>query len=110
MNRIGRDITDAQRVLLQEKISSARLTFYSLKGRLDAIMTMVSDQASPHGREMAFKFAGDHILVIPDELKALEENLDALALGINDMETKRLKEKMPGRAVDEFTDATDTRL
>lgn len=108
--RTARDITDSQRVFIQEQLAGARLTFYSLKARVSEVLASVDEHASPHGREMAFKFAGDHILALPEELKALEEALDAVALGLNDMETKRLKEKMPGRTVDEFAEATDTRL
>ena len=108
--RTARDITDSQRVFIQEKLATGRLTFYSLKERIDSVLSCVEENASPHGREMAFKFAGDHMLAIPEELKALEEALDAVALGLNDMETKRIKEKLPGRTVDEFADATDTRL
>lgn len=108
--REARDITDSQRVFLQEKLSSSRLLFYSIKARIDEILSLVESHASPHGKEMAYKFAGDHILSLPDELKSLEESLDAVALGFTDMEAKRLKEKMPGRAVDDYTDLTDTRL
>ena len=109
-NVIARGITDSQRVLIQEKLALARRTFYSIKARYDEVMRGIEAHSSPHGREMAFKFAGDHILALPDEFKALEEALDAVALGFTDMEQKRLKEKLPGRAVDEFVDATDTRL
>ena len=108
--RTARDITDSQRVFIQEKLAAARLAFYSLKKRFEEILTNVEEHATSHGREMAFKFAGDHILAVPVELKDLEECLDAVALGLNDQETKRLKEKMPGRTVDDFTGATDTRL
>lgn len=110
MNKSSRDITDSQRVFIQEKVATARLNLYAIKARYDEIRAMIETQASDHGREMAHKFAGDHLQALPDELRALEEALDAVALGLNDMETKRIKEKLPGRTVDEFAGLTDTRL
>jgi hypothetical protein len=108
--RTARDITDSQRVFIQEHLAAGRRAFYALKSRWEEILTCIEEHASPHGREMAYKFAGDHMMAVPEELKAMEEALDAVTLGVNDLETKRLKEKMPGRTVDDFANATDTRL
>ncbi len=110
MDKTAREISDPQRVFVTKALAEARLNMYSIKARFEECRKLIEELTSDHGKEMVYKFAGDHLLALPGELKALEEALDAAALGINDMEAKRIREKMPGRTVDEFVELTDARL
>jgi hypothetical protein len=106
--RFAKDLNDARRAFINEQVFEARRVFYTLKSRVSDILELVESDAA--AREVAHRMAGDHILALPGELTQIEDCLAAVAYGLTEMESLRLKEVLPHQVLQQFEDLTDQRM
>ena len=107
--RYAKDVDEAKRVFLMHRLSEARKVFYSLKARLVEAINLIP-KLTETGKDHVYQCVGDHVLAVPDELVALEEALNAVALAASELEVHKLKEILPKKLVEEFKDTKDVRV
>jgi len=107
--RYAKDIDEAKRVFLMMQLSEARKVFYSVKARLVEMINLIPTLPAT-GKDHVYQYAGDHVLALPDELVALEEALNAVALAASELEVHKLKELLPKAVVEEYKGLKDVRV